>query len=108
MLSLGVQIGRNGEQITLVDETGRIIRGELLLAVTSRYYSCAISQDAAIVVPVNSSSSIDRIAARYSCKVTRCKASETEIGITTAKLERCHTWWKRQRLFYISRISTWI
>ncbi|MBP7577569.1 MAG: hypothetical protein KA794_12770, partial [Candidatus Obscuribacter sp.] len=30
---------------------------------------------------------IERIAARHNCKVVRCKASETEIGTTTAKLE---------------------
>jgi len=83
---LGVQIGRNGEQMTLVDETGQIIRGELLLAVVADI----ILRDKpgrSIVVPVNSSSIIERIAARYNCKVVRCKASETEIGSTTAKLD---------------------
>jgi mannose-1-phosphate guanylyltransferase/phosphomannomutase len=83
---LGIQIGRNGEQMTLVDETGQIIRGELLLAVVADI----ILRDKprrTIVVPVNSSSSIERIAARYNCKVVRCKASETEIGATTARLE---------------------
>ena len=35
---LGVQIGRNGEQITLVDETGQIIRGELFAGGGSRHY----------------------------------------------------------------------
>jgi len=82
---LGIQIGRNGEQITLVDETGQMIRGELLLAVVADI----ILRDKpgrTIVVPVNSSSSIERIAARYDCKVVRCKASETEIGATTARL----------------------
>lgn len=82
---LGVQIGRNGEQMTLVDETGQIIRGELLLAVVTD----VILRDKpgrSMVVPVNASSVIERIAARYGCKVVRCKASETEIGSTTAKL----------------------
>jgi mannose-1-phosphate guanylyltransferase / phosphomannomutase len=80
---LGVQIGRNGEQVTLVDETGQIIRGELLLAAIADI----ILRDKTgrtIVVPVSSSSSIERIASRYDCKVVRCKASETEIGTTTA------------------------
>lgn len=83
---LGVQIGRNGEQMTLVDETGQIIRGELLLAVVADI----ILRDKpgrSIVVPVNASSAIERIAGRYNCKVVRCKASETEIGSTTAKLK---------------------
>lgn len=83
---LGVQIGRNGEQMTLVDETGQIIRGELLLATVADI----ILRDKpghTIVVPVNASSVIERIAARHNCKVMRCKASETEIGTTTAKLE---------------------
>jgi len=83
---MGVQIGRNGEQMTLVDETGQIIRGELLLAVVAD----VILRDKpgrSIVVPVNASSAIERIANRYKCKVVRCKASETEIGSTTAKLD---------------------
>jgi mannose-1-phosphate guanylyltransferase/phosphomannomutase len=83
---LGVQIGRNGEQMTLVDEAGQIIRGELLLATVADI----ILRDKpgrSIVVPVNASSVIERIASRYGCKVVRCKASETEIGSTTAKLE---------------------
>ncbi|HEY9679033.1 MAG TPA: sugar phosphate nucleotidyltransferase [Drouetiella sp.] len=83
---MGAQIGRNGEQMTLVDETGQIIRGELLLAVVADI----ILRDKpgrSIVVPVNSSSVIERIASRYNCKVVRCKASETEIGSTTAKLK---------------------
>ncbi|HEY9786529.1 MAG TPA: mannose-1-phosphate guanyltransferase [Candidatus Obscuribacterales bacterium] len=83
---LGVQIGRNGEQMTLVDETGQIIRGELLLAVVAD----VILRDKpgrSIVVPVSASSTIERIASRYNCKVVRCKASETEIGSTTAKLD---------------------
>ena len=83
---LGVQIGRNGEQMTLVDETGQVIRGELLLATVADI----ILRDKpgrSIVVPVNSSSIVERIASRYNCKVVRCKASETEIGSTTARLE---------------------
>jgi mannose-1-phosphate guanylyltransferase/phosphomannomutase len=83
---LGVQIGRNGEQMTLVDETGQIIRGELLLATVADI----ILRDKpgkSIVVPVNASSIVERIAARHNCKVVRCKASETEIGSTTARLE---------------------
>jgi mannose-1-phosphate guanylyltransferase/phosphomannomutase len=38
-----------------------------------------------IVVPVSASSAIERIAARYECKVIRCKASETDIGSATCK-----------------------
>ncbi len=82
---LGVQIGRNAEQMTLVDDTGQIIRGELLLAVVADI----ILRDKpgrSIVVPVNASSIIERIAAQYNCKVVRCKASETEIGSATAKV----------------------
>lgn len=81
---LGVQIGRNGEQGTLVDETGQVIRGELLLATVADII-LRDKHGSAIVVPVNASSAIERIAARYDCKVIRCKASETEIGSTTSK-----------------------
>ncbi len=97
---LGVQIGRNGEQMTLVDETGQIIRGELLLAVVADI----ILRDKpgrSIVVPVNASSAIERIAGRYNCKVVRCKASETEIGSTTCQVEGRRTWWQRQRMFHL-------
>lgn len=83
---LGVQIGRNGEQMTLVDETGQIIRGELLLA-TVADIMLRDKPGRSIVVPVNASSVVERIAARNGCKVVRCKASETEIGSTTARLE---------------------
>ncbi len=81
----GVQIGRNGEQVTLVDENGQIIRGELLLATVADI----ILRDKpgrSIVVPVNASSIIERIAQRYKSTVVRCKASDTAIGSTTAGL----------------------
>lgn len=82
---LGAQIGRNGEQLTLVDDTGQIIRGELLLAVVADI----ILRDKtghSIVVPVNASSVIEKIASRYNCKVVRCKASDADIGAQTAKV----------------------
>lgn len=82
---LGVQVGRNGEQVTLVDETGQIIRGELLLAVVADII-LRDKQGKSIVVPVNASSVIERIATGYGSTVVRCKASETEIGTTTARL----------------------
>lgn len=83
---LGAQLGRNGEQLTLVDETGQIIREELLLATVADII-LRDKHGKAIVVPVNASSVIERIASRYDCKVIRCKASETEIGSTTAKTQ---------------------
>ncbi|MBX9572561.1 MAG: NTP transferase domain-containing protein [Candidatus Obscuribacterales bacterium] len=81
---MGAQIGRNGEQMTLVDETGQVIRGELLLATVADII-LRDKHSSTIVVPVNASSAIERIASRYKCKVIRCKASETEIGSTTSK-----------------------
>lgn len=83
---MGVQIGRNGEQLTLVDETGQIIRGELLLALVAEI----ILRDKpgkSIVVPVSASSVIERIAQRHNCTVVRSKASDTEIGNTVASAE---------------------
>jgi mannose-1-phosphate guanylyltransferase / phosphomannomutase len=85
---LGAQIGRNGEQVTLVDDSGQIIRGELLLAVVADI----ILRDKgghSVVVPVNASSVIERIATRYNCKVIRCKASDADIGATAAKVSDC-------------------
>lgn len=83
---LGAQIGRNGEQVTLVDDTGQIIRGELLLAVVADI-TLRDRPGTSVVVPVNSSSVIERIAARHNCKVIRCKASDADIGATTAKYQ---------------------
>lgn len=85
---LGAQIGRNGEQVTLVDDSGQIIRGELLLAVIADI----ILRDKSghtVVVPVSSSSVIEKIAGRYQCKVVRCKASDADIGAATAKIQDC-------------------
>lgn len=85
---LGAQLGRNGEQATMVDDAGQIIRGELLLAVVADI----ILRDKtghAVVVPVSASSVIEKIAARYNCKVIRCKASDADIGATAAKVQDC-------------------
>ncbi len=82
---LGAQIGRNGEQLTLVDDTGQIIRGELLLAVVADI-TLRDKPGRTVVVPVNASSVIEKIAARYNCKVIRCKASDADIGTVTAKV----------------------
>ncbi len=81
---LGVQIGRNGEQMTLVDDTGQIIRGELLLALVAEII-LRDKPNRSIVVPVSASSVIERIAKKHHCTVVRSKSSETEIGTTTAK-----------------------
>lgn len=82
---LGAQIGRNGEQLTLVDDSGQIIRGELLLAVVADI-TLRDKPGHSVVVPVNASSVIEKIASRYNCKVIRCKASDADIGTVTAKI----------------------
>ncbi len=83
---LGVQIGKNGEQIVLVDNQGQIIKGELLLATVAEIV-LKDKQNKTIVIPVNASSAIERIASKYNVEVVRCKASETEIGSTTASTQ---------------------
>lgn len=81
---MGLQIGRNGEQMTIVDDAGQIIRGELLLALVADII-LRDKPNRSIVVPVSASSVIEQIAAKHRCTVVRSKASETEIGTATAQ-----------------------
>lgn len=82
--NLGVQVSANGEQLILVDESGSVIRGELLTALMAHMILTAQPRSA-VVVPVNASSAVEQIARRHDGEVIRTKANPT------ALMESCHT-----------------
>ncbi|HEY9624328.1 MAG TPA: mannose-1-phosphate guanyltransferase [Crinalium sp.] len=82
--NFGVQVSANGEQLILVDESGRPIRGEMLTALMTHLILTEHPRGT-VVVPVNASSVIEQIARRHDGRVIRTKANPT------ALMEACHT-----------------
>ncbi|NES82490.1 MAG: mannose-1-phosphate guanylyltransferase, partial [Moorea sp. SIO2B7] len=76
--NLGVQVSANGEQFVLVDESGLPIGGELLTALMVNMILTAYPRST-VVVPVNTSSSVEQIARRHDGKVIRTKANPTAL-----------------------------
>lgn len=76
--NFGVQVSANGEQLTLVDEAGIPIRGEMLTALMVNMMLTAHPRGT-VVVPVNVSSAIEQIARRHDAKVIRTKANPTAL-----------------------------
>jgi mannose-1-phosphate guanylyltransferase/phosphomannomutase len=76
--NFGVQVSANGEQLILVDESAVPIRGELLTAMMVHMMLTAQPRGT-VVVPVNTSSSIEQIARRHDAKVIRTKANPTAL-----------------------------
>ncbi|MBI6546878.1 MAG: mannose-1-phosphate guanylyltransferase, partial [Cyanobacteria bacterium NC_groundwater_1444_Ag_S-0.65um_54_12] len=70
----GAQIDAHGERLTLVDNRGRIIQDERLLATVAEL-TFATRPGTAIGIPVTASSVIERIAAKHGCSVIRTKAN---------------------------------
>jgi mannose-1-phosphate guanylyltransferase / phosphomannomutase len=70
----GVQIFANGEQMTLVDESGIPIRGEML---TTLMVDMILTSNprGTVVVPVHTSSAVEQIARRHDGKVIRTKVN---------------------------------
>lgn len=81
--NLGVQVAANGEQLILVDESGRAIRGEQLTALMVHIILTAQPRSS-VVIPVNASSAVEQIAYRHDATVIRTKVSPT------ALMEACH------------------
>lgn len=73
--TIGVQVSANGEQLILVDETGSPIRGETLTALMVQMMLTAHGGGGTVVVPVQASSAIEKIARRHDGKVIRTKAN---------------------------------
>jgi mannose-1-phosphate guanylyltransferase/phosphomannomutase len=69
----GVQIDAHGERLTLVDNKGRIIFDERLLATVAEL-TLRARPGSAIGVPVTASSVLERIAARHGGRIVRTKA----------------------------------
>jgi mannose-1-phosphate guanylyltransferase / phosphomannomutase len=76
--NFGVQVSANGEQLTLVDESGIPIRGELLTALMTSVMLTA-NPRGSVVVPVHASSAVERIARLHDGKVIRTKANPTAL-----------------------------
>ncbi|NJK27372.1 MAG: NTP transferase domain-containing protein [Coleofasciculaceae cyanobacterium SM2_3_26] len=76
--SFGVQIAANGEQLILVDESGLAIDGEMLTALMVTLMLTAYPRGT-VVVPVNVSSAVEKIARRHDSAVMRTKANPTAL-----------------------------
>ncbi|PSP15978.1 MAG: mannose-1-phosphate guanylyltransferase [Cyanobacteria bacterium QS_8_64_29] len=76
--TFGAQVAANGEQLTLVDETGTPIRGELLTALMVETL-LASHPRRTVVVPVHAASTVERIAERHGGNVVRTKANPTAL-----------------------------
>ncbi len=76
--NFGVQVSANGEQLSLVDESGMPIRGEMLTALMVSMILTAHPRGT-VVVPVHSSSLVEEIARRHDGKVIRTKANPTAL-----------------------------
>jgi mannose-1-phosphate guanylyltransferase/phosphomannomutase len=76
--NFGVQVSANGEQLILVDESGMPIRGEMLTALMVSVMLTAYPRSS-VVVPVQASSAVERIARLHDGKVIRTKANPTAL-----------------------------
>lgn len=76
--NFGVQVSANGEQLILVDEAGRPIRGETLTALMTSIMLTA-NPRGTVVVPVHASSAVEQIARRHDGRVVRTKANPTAL-----------------------------
>ena len=76
--NFGVQVSANGEQLILVDEAGLPIRGEMLTALMTSIMLTAYPRSS-VVVPVQASSAVERIARLHDGKVIRTKANPTAL-----------------------------
>ncbi|MGF1490225.1 MAG: sugar phosphate nucleotidyltransferase [Prochloraceae cyanobacterium] len=76
--NLGVQVSANGEQFILVDESGSLIKGELLTALMVNIIMTA-NPRSTVVVPIHASSAVEQIARRHDGRVIRTKANPTSL-----------------------------
>ncbi|MBD2103193.1 mannose-1-phosphate guanyltransferase [Leptolyngbya sp. FACHB-261] len=76
--TFGVQVSGNGEQFVLVDDTGALVRSEILTALMVDMALTA-NPRSTVVVPVHVSGAVEQIARRHDGQVIRTKASPTAI-----------------------------
>lgn len=70
----GAQIDAHGERLALVDNRGRILTGEALLATLTKLF-CETHPGARVAVPVTGSSIIERVVKQHEGTVVRTKAN---------------------------------
>jgi mannose-1-phosphate guanylyltransferase / phosphomannomutase len=83
--TFGVQVSAHGEQLTLVDERGEIIRGETMTALMVHLMLKA-HPGSTVVVPVQASSAVEALARRHGGKVKRTKSNPTDLMEACQKL----------------------
>lgn len=85
--SFGVQVFANGEKMILIDETGVVIRDEILTGVIVDMALTAQPQGT-VVVPVSISGLVEQVAAQHHGKVVRTKSSPTALMLACQKTDR--------------------
>jgi mannose-1-phosphate guanylyltransferase / phosphomannomutase len=83
--TFGVQVSAHGEQLILVDETGVIIRGDLLTSLMV-HLTLKAHPGGTVVVPVHASSAIEELARRHGGRVKRTKSNPTDLMEACQKL----------------------
>ncbi|MBQ7669079.1 MAG: NTP transferase domain-containing protein [Clostridia bacterium] len=73
----GVNIANDAESMTLIDNKGRVISGDLYTALIS-IISVKLKVSDKIVVPVTSSSAFEEIATKYNATIVRTKTAQQE------------------------------
>lgn len=76
--NLGLIFDSSGENLVLVDDLGRIIRGDLYTALIS-IISLKMSITGSVVVPITASNVMETLAVRYNTKVIRTKTAHQDI-----------------------------
>ncbi|MFA4967606.1 MAG: sugar phosphate nucleotidyltransferase [Candidatus Margulisiibacteriota bacterium] len=71
---MGVMLDTGAEKIFICDEKGKVFSGDEALSIMATLVLLS-KKNASIAVPINTSSSIDRIAGKYGAKVIRTKTS---------------------------------
>ena len=82
--SFGLMIDSTAEKLILVDNLGRIIKGDLYTALIS-IVSLKTSMINSVVVPITASNVIETLASKYNSRVIRTKTSDQEIMSTILK-----------------------
>ncbi len=85
MATFGVQVSAHGEQLTLVDESGYIIRDEMMTALMV-HLSLKAHPGGTIVVPVQASSAVDELVRRHGGGIKRTKSNPTDLMEACQKL----------------------
>jgi mannose-1-phosphate guanylyltransferase / phosphomannomutase len=84
--SFGVQVFANGEKFILIDETGAVIRDEMLTGVIVDMALTAQPRGT-VIVPVSIAGLVEQVAARHQGKVIRTKSSPTALMLACQKTE---------------------